>query len=673
MKRKIIGIFVCTFLIAIIPLTTGAISISCNRIGRIIPLVCEKISSSDDNIDDIGWYSSLALDEDGYPHISYYDYSNGYLKYAYFDGSSWNVEIVDSDGNVGGYTSIALDSNNYPHISYFDYGNGILKYTYWDGYKWCFEKVTSNNRGKVGMYTSIALDSDDLPHISYCDYGKRTLNYAHFTGSRWDTKVVDNSAQMCAFEYFGDYTSIAIDSKDLPHISYCDFENYDLKYAYFTGSQWKKEVVDSEGYVGQYSSIELDKYDNPHISYGYLQNSVQAFDLKYATKTGDTWNVETVDEPGDVRKWTSLSLDSAGLPHISYYDYWEGALKYAFYDGYTWSFEFVDTNGSTGCFNSLCLDAGNKPCISYYDWGNKALKYASKNQGDWEVQVIEVDTNSDILDQEQNYCCGYATAIPYDQSLAQSFVPEYKTLTRVELMTVKRYNPGSFTVSIRKNLDSEDLTSINLSSDYIAEDMAWKNFDFPDLEVAPSETYYIVCTSEKTENENMYYWYFGIYDSYADGCAWIYNNNWRIFSIGGFPDIDFGFKTFGLNTSIPDKPLTPSGPSEGKINVEYNYTTSTNDPDNDQLYYLFDWGDETYSSWLGPYNSGETVEANHSWSKKSSYNIKVKAKDINGAESSWSDSFLVLIPRTRENQGSFFNLFKSYTYMFPILRRLLNH
>ncbi|HDM66777.1 MAG TPA: DUF11 domain-containing protein, partial [Thermoplasmatales archaeon] len=99
----------------------------------------------------------------------------------------------------------------------------------------------------------------------------------------------------------------------------------------------------------------------------------------------------------------------------------------------------------------------------------------------------------------------------------------------------------------------------------------------------------------------------------------------------------------------PNKPSKPGGPTSGRIGVSYTYTATTNDPDGDQIYYKFSWGDGTYSDWLGPYSSGEIVSASHSWSTKGNYEIRVKAKDTHGVESEWSDPLPVAMPMNKIN------------------------
>jgi len=98
-----------------------------------------------------------------------------------------------------------------------------------------------------------------------------------------------------------------------------------------------------------------------------------------------------------------------------------------------------------------------------------------------------------------------------------------------------------------------------------------------------------------------------------------------------------------LTNLPPNKPTRPSGPTSGKINVEYTYTTNATDPNNDQVYYNWSWGDGTYSGWLGPYASGAPATASHTWSTKDTYSIKVKAKDTSNAESNWSDALEIAV------------------------------
>jgi hypothetical protein len=62
-----------------------------------------------DSWGDAGFWNSLALDAQDYPHISYYELSDRDLKYAYQDSQGWHLETVDGEGEVGEYNSITID------------------------------------------------------------------------------------------------------------------------------------------------------------------------------------------------------------------------------------------------------------------------------------------------------------------------------------------------------------------------------------------------------------------------------------------------------------------------------------------------------------------------------------------------------------------------------------
>lgn len=102
-----------------------------------------------------------------------------------------------------------------------------------------------------------------------------------------------------------------------------------------------------------------------------------------------------------------------------------------------------------------------------------------------------------------------------------------------------------------------------------------------------------------------------------------------------------------ITNDPPNKPEKPSGPTNIRAGVEVSYQTRTTDPDGDNIYYLFDWGDGSTSGWIGPFPSNTVATANHTWSCRGSYKIKVKAKDVHGSESDWSDPLSITVPRGR--------------------------
>jgi len=143
-------------------------------------------------------------------------------------------------------------------------------------------------------------------------------------------------------------------------------------------------------------------------------------------------------------------------------------------------------------------------------------------------------------------------------------------------------------------------------------------------------------------------------------------------------DWHYSISTTQVNVSRmvnpPDIPDRPSGLANGKTGVEYTYVTSTIDSEGDQVYYLWDWGDGSISVWDGPYSSGATCEAKHTWTVKNTYNIKVKAKDMYGAESPWSDPLPITMPYSYNPMQQFLEwLFEHFPHAFPILRQLLGY
>jgi PKD repeat protein len=323
-----------------------------------------------DSSGNVGYYTSLAFDSNGNPAISYFDYAEANLKYARWDGSQWVIETVDSTGQVGLYTSLAFDSAGYPSISYYDATNADLKYAHWNGASWTKQIV--DTAGNVGSYTSLAFDSAGYPSISYYDATSADLKYAHWNGSNWVTQTVDSTGSV------GSYASLAFDNSGNPSISYYDATNTNLKYAHRSGSSWVVETVDStepqeREEVGRYTSLAFDAIGYPGISYfDYAEAN-----LKYAYWNGSSWEIGVVTSTGQIGQYTSLAFDPAGYPGISYDDCANHDLKYAHQKGSSWVVETVDAAGNVGTHTSLAFDNDGNPCISYYDATNGYLKYAT--------------------------------------------------------------------------------------------------------------------------------------------------------------------------------------------------------------------------------------------------------------------------------------------------------
>lgn len=122
-------------------------------------------------------------------------------------GMIFNTQTVDSRGSMGPYTSLELDSNEFSHISYYDETNGDLRYVRWTGSGWLIDVVDS--AGDVGLYTSLALDKNDRPHITYHKKSTGDLKAGEGNSSNYFYYVCavnKTNVSQCSLDQVGKFT-----------------------------------------------------------------------------------------------------------------------------------------------------------------------------------------------------------------------------------------------------------------------------------------------------------------------------------------------------------------------------------------------------------------------------------------------------------------------------------
>lgn len=150
---------------------------------------------------------------------------------------------------------------------------------------------------------------------------------------------------------------------------------------------------------------------------------------------------------------------------------------------------------------------------------------------------------------------------------------------------------------------------------------------------------------------------------------------WKIVAWDPFGETSAGpiwhFTTSEAMNNPPNQPVI-TGKANGKIETDYDYNFTATDPDLNQIFYYVDWGDNTTTDWLGPYDSGYKITQTHQWTVKGTYTIKAKAKDIHGLESAWATLTVVMPKNAAINNYPFLQRFlERFPHAFPLLRQLI--
>ena len=358
-----------------------------------------------DYTDQSGPENAIVVDSNGHVHVVYINGGNYKIMHAEFDGSGWNTGEVDTcAGNYCWDAHMVIDENDELHVAYSAQGEKLV-YQHYDGQNWNGGVVSFSARfAPVG----IAVDSNNLPHISYSQTGQwcgNGLRLASFDGSGWTTQSVDAGSNK------GCDSSIVIDENDHVYIAYQDRDNSKLKFATNKSGSWLSYSPDASSfgnnmYPGYATSLAMDEQGQFHIAHYDSDNE----DLRYSTGVPNgQWTNTIVDASGNTGKNPSIAVDAAGDLHIVYAS-WSGFdMKYATLkpsSSSSWQKSSIQTQDMVGDSNAIYIDDHGMIHVAYSDDSNDVLKYATKSTGVVVTDEITVQfgqlgaVTGDVLDDE---------------------------------------------------------------------------------------------------------------------------------------------------------------------------------------------------------------------------------------------------------------------------------
>lgn len=337
--------------------------------GASVPVSADWAVEIADDAAHVGRYSSIQIDSLDRPHISYYDETNGNLKYTYKSGTGWQHDTVYTTGTTGTFTDLALDSNDNPWISYYDQGTASIRMAFKISGAWYHQGIAQT--GANLPISAIALNSQGHFYVAYMieESGLYKLRITYFDGYDLYFHYVESDAAGV-----GDF-SMVMSGSDEPCLSY-DYPitayTSNLKYATHNSGSWQHEINNSDENAGYHSSMKLDSNGYPHVAH---QNN-DAY-LVYSYRDASGWHNTVTTYP--VSAYICMDLDSDGYPHVVSTGGTHDAVSHFYLDAGGWHEEVIFTQTVAGAaYPSLAIDSQDIVHVSFYSRDDYVLRYARR-------------------------------------------------------------------------------------------------------------------------------------------------------------------------------------------------------------------------------------------------------------------------------------------------------
>lgn len=375
--------------------------------------------------DDVGMWSSLALDANGHPHVAYYDYTHKGLKLASFDGTSWTVSVVEqkAGSDLGRYAKLAYLPNGNPVIAYLAVEPGTGG---WSTSKvrvargksaspasasdWTYEDAATDKQtpcrewlcknGEVCDKASTQCVKPATSCSPKCASGTACLGDVD-AGATPSCETIYDKTKLDSYpEAAGDYVSLAVTSSGALGLVYYDRIHGNLYLAKESAGKWTTLLLDGQtesgtppttvdtGDVGIGASLFIDAKGDWHVS--YVDGNKES--VKYMFVKGGTTPspAETVDDGLSLggKKFddgqhivgddSNVFVTQSGEIHVSYQDATSGQLRFAVGapkggGGHTWTVKAIQQDGFAGAFSRQLAAGSGTQLVNWWRKGGASV------------------------------------------------------------------------------------------------------------------------------------------------------------------------------------------------------------------------------------------------------------------------------------------------------------
>ncbi len=254
----------------------------------------------------IGYDASIGVDIQGRVHVAYIEHQST-LWYSILEEGTWTHDIIQDDYVVH-QISLALDDEDFPRITYYNAFFGQLRYATWNGSDWNIEivdgyRIVDGTSDAVGRSSTLKLSDEGLPHVFYYDITNTEYKYAKleqwepvFLNAPMDARVGDH------YEYrpqFDEKSVITGEDTNAPFLTWDGEAFTGVPEDDHTGDWWIN--ISAESVYGGLSSYQnttftIKDYHAPQLTATHEPHSGQVGEhYLYRMEANESvdWNVNT--------------------------------------------------------------------------------------------------------------------------------------------------------------------------------------------------------------------------------------------------------------------------------------------------------------------------------------------------------------------------------------------